>query len=376
MLINKKRLIFLTELIIVIIFFINAQDMVLGENNIDISKDILLKWIGTGIQEKTINMEMLFGYAMFANNTNFDGKYDYKTTSARFSLEIKPKNIIDIKLSMPFLLRNGPDAKTGPFGDLSADISKGWGKTNKIITGITLTFPTGFSAIKKDDNDIEFISSQLQVGSGLFSSIVRAGYAFMPQWGAVNIGVTYLAGILAVRTKEYGYDTISDKIFSQKKQLEFARDGWGAKNEMGTTRPDYLGIYTDLGIKTETVNHGISIGYFYPCSADKYEKYEKGITENSFSSKTEAQYFFDTLTKQENEKYFVAGKQAQTDNWIYLRKTTIKKSAFPSLTLQYNIEKKDFLFPVFLGTAIRFDYEKRLNLGGITLGVGFKFPIY
>jgi hypothetical protein len=286
-------------------------------------------------------MEILFNQAMVADNSNFDGKFNYKTTAARLSLNFHPKNILNCKLSMPFLLKQGPDGKTGPFGDLTADISRSWGKGNRIITGITLGFPVGYSTIMQDDNDLTFLPPQLQPGSGLFSGAVRASYAFVPGWGIINIGASYWAGLFAVRTSEYGLavDTVhtSSKILYDKKAFEFARDGWGARNDAGINQPDYLGIYADFGIKTETVNHGISIGYFYPAAPNKYDVYSKSTTSTPYPTKEAAQMSLDAGNTTNNVTYFVAGQQPWDSTWVYLKKTTMSQTAFPSLTLKYNI---------------------------------------
>jgi hypothetical protein len=367
----------LAFLICTISFFgASAQVIQVGESNIGVSGEMQLKWTGKGIPEKLLEMEMVFSQSMLADNTSFDGTFNYKTTSARLSLSYHPKNIVDIKVGMPFLLKQGIDGKTGPFGDLSADVSHSWGETNRLVTGLTLGFPTGYASIMKDDDDLTFYSAENQPGCGLYSASVRASYAFVPDWGIFNIGATYWAGLFSWRTSEYGVDTSTSekKILYLNKAFEFARDGWGARNDAGVYRPDYVCIYSDFGIKTETVNHGISIGYSYPVAPNKYDVYTKSNTPTPFYTKDAAQMFLDTGNHAADQKYFVAGQLSDT-TWEYLKKTTVSKTSIPSLTLQYNIEKNDLLFPIFLGCMVKFNYENRLNFGGFSMGIGFKFPV-
>jgi hypothetical protein len=351
-----------------------SQTMQVGESHLGVSNDPQLKWIGNGIPGKIIDMEFVFSQAMISNNSNFDGKFDYKNTTARLGLYFRPKDIVDCKLSMPFLLKQGPEGKTGPFGDLSADISRSWGTTNKVIAGITIGVPIGYSSISQDTNEVDFLPPQIQPGSGLFCGTLRTSYAVVPEWGIINVGASYQAGIFAIRTYEYGFtaDTVKklSKILLDSKRFEFARDGWGARNDAGVTRPDYLGVFADCGIKTETVNHGISIGYFYPTAPNKYEKYSKVITPVRFE-----EIFFHSSNQVENASYIFLGQQSWDNNWVYLKKTTSSKPAFPCLTLQYSIEKNDLTFPIFLGTIMKFDYDNRLNLSGFSVGLGFKFPV-
>jgi|WetSurMetagenome_2_1015567.scaffolds.fasta_scaffold00045_12 hypothetical protein len=357
---------------------LKAQTMQVGECPLDISNEMSLKWIGKGLTDKLLTAEVIFSQAMVSNVTNFDGSYNYKTTSARLSLLFQPQNVLDLKLTMPFLLRQGPEGKTGPFGDLAADISRSWGKKQRFDAGLTLGFPIGYSSIMKDDDDLNFLSPQLQPGSGIFSATARLGYSLVPEWGIFNIGASYCAGLLAVRTTEYGIDTSSTpgtiKILYNKKNLEFARDGWGARNDAGINRPDYIGVYAAFGLKTETVSHGINVGYYYPAAPYKQDVYSKDHTASAFASKEEAQASLDNGNAINTDSYFVAG-QLSDGTWEYLKKSTASQEALPSFLLQYNIEKNDKVFPIFLGAGLKFDYKNRLNLGGFTIGLGFKYPV-
>lgn len=273
---------------------------------------------------------------------------------------------------MPFLVKQGPDGKTGPFGDMLLDVSRSWGALNMVAAGVTLNFPTGYSTIMSDNT--HFLPAESQVGNGLFGATVRASYGFAPDWGIVNAGASYSAGLFAIRTSDYGYDPVTHNITYDKKAFEVAREGWGARNDAGVVTPDHIGVFADFGIKTETVNHGFSIGYYYPVVPAGYDTLNKDSTTSQFSTKALAQGYLDTSNHASNTTYFVAGQRAG-GTWEYLGKTSFTKRTFPSLILQYNIEKNDMTFPIFLGGMVKMDYDNRLNFSGFSLGIGFKFPV-
>jgi hypothetical protein len=360
-----------------LVFSASGQAMQVGENSLDLSGDMHLKWIGKGIAGKLIDADIVLSEAMIADSSTiggseYDGRFRVKTTQALVSFYAHPGKILDLKLSMPFLIRQGPEGKTGPFGDMVLDVSRSWGALNMVSAGLTLGFPTGYSTIMSDNT--HFLSPENQVGNGLFGAAVRASYGFAPDWGIIDIGASYSAGLFAIRTSDYGYDPTTDNITYGTKAFEVARDGWGARNDAGVVTPDHIGLFADFGIKTETVNHGISIGYFYPAAPMGYEALDKGNTTSPFTTKALAQQYLDTSNHVSNTTYFAAGQRAD-NTWEYLSKTTFTKKALPSLTLQYNIEKNDLVFPIFLGGMVKMDYDNRLNFSGFSLGIGFKFPV-
>jgi hypothetical protein len=360
----------------VFVFCTHGQPMQVDENSLGISSDLHLKWIGKGIQGRLFDAEVVLSEAMIADSTNgsqYTGFFRTKTTQALVSLLLHPGKIVNLKLSMPLLIKQGPDGKTGPFGDMALDLSGRWGATHLFSAGLTLGFPVGYSDIMKDNTT--FLTSENQVGNGLFSATMRASYGFAPGWGIINIGASYSAGLFAIRTSEYGYDPNKDLITYDTKAFQVARDGWAAKNDAGVVYPDRIGLFMDFGLKTETVNHGISIGYYYPTQfSSGYDSLGKYYTPTPFATRTLAQAYLDAGDTIPNQKSFVAG-QRMDSTWACVTRKTLYRKIFPSLALQYNIEKNDLLFPIFLGGMVKMDYDNRLNFGGFSLGIGFKFPV-
>jgi hypothetical protein len=68
--------------------------------------------------------------------------------------------------------------------------------------------------------------------------------------------------------------------------------------------------------------------------------------------------------------------QVNDGSWYYLEKAPTARKTPPSLTLQYTIEKSDMMFPILVGGIVKLEYANRLNLAGISFGLGFKFPVY
>jgi hypothetical protein len=361
-----------------LVFSASGQAMQVGENSLGMSGDLHLKWIGKGIQGKLIDAEVVLSEAMIADSSklggsDYDGRFRVRTTQALVNFYVHPGKILDLKLSMPFVVKQGADGKTGPFGDMLLDVSRTWGTLHMIAAGLTLNLPTGYSTIMSDDT--HFLSTESQLGNGLFGATARASYGFAPDWGIVDVGASYSAGLFAIRTSDYGYNPTTDQINYDKKSFEVARDGWGARNDAGVVTPDRIGVFVDLGIKTETVNHGFCIGYYYPTQfVSNYETLAKGSTSATFATKALAQASLDAGDTVANTTYYVAGQRSDS-TWEYLARTTVGQRVFPSLTLQYSLEKTDMVFPIFLGGMVKMDYNNRLNFSGFSLGIGFKFPV-
>jgi hypothetical protein len=363
-----------------------GQALVTGENSLGISGDMQLKWIGKGVPQKKLDAEILISQAIYADTTptigaDYDGRYNLRTTTALVSVFYHLHNAVDFKLSMPFMIKQGVDqsnvVKTGPFGDLSLDVSREWGAAAHVMTGLTIGLPTGPSSIHSssivDSMDVKFLSPDNQLGSGFFSASLRASYRLLPEWGLVNVGASYMAGLFAVRTTAYGYNTATKTVTFDNSQFESARDGWAARNEAGVVRPDRIGLFTDVFVKTETVNHGFAVGYYYPAAAEKRITLEKGIQKAPTQDSALAALRAQDSTK--SVEYLMLGQTAD-QTWEYLSKTACSINTYPVLTLQYNLEKNDPTFPIFLGGMVKMEYNNRLNFAGFAIGLGFKFPVY
>jgi hypothetical protein len=363
--------------------------------------DAGIKWIGNGVSGALIDCELVLSQTIASDSSlirgwDFDGRVRYQTTSALLSLYYHPPKLMDIKLSMPFVYKESFYVKsgwayTGPFGDMSLDLSRKWGTTGSISTGLTLGFPTGYASIPnypyKSDGSIT-LPGYGQPGSGLFTSSLRASYTFDRDWGIINTGCSYSAGLFAVRTTEYGYpgpDPANPKLTSEKKEFEVARDGFGARNDAGIVTPDYFGLFTDVGIKTEGFTHGFSVIFSYPIAPGKYEERGTGTTMQGFATKDEAQRYLDTAQDLVDEngnpipvstKKFVLLPGNADNTWYYLTKNQQQSRTLPSISLQYSIEKSDMIFPILVGAIVKMEYENRLLFSGFSVGVGVKFPVY
>jgi hypothetical protein len=267
---------------------------------------------------------------------------------------------------------------TGPFGDMSLDISRGWGMSGNFKTALVVVIPTGRYDIP-EQLDLA-LRPELQLGGGVYGGSVRAQYTIDRDWGLITLGTSYSAGLLAMLTTEYGYDK---KVISSRKKFEFAREGAGSVNDAGLVNPDYLNIFTDCGIKNGELSHGVSISLSLPMRNGIQENRIKevtGWTVTNFPSKSIAQQYVDTLSS-----FSGIGKQYQhpyvvgTDNmgrWVVVDHIQEKRKAYPGLSLQYSVVKGDMVFPLLFGGIVRFEFDRGVQFAAFTGGIGVKFPVY
>ncbi|HUI93869.1 MAG TPA: hypothetical protein VLX68_16620 [Chitinivibrionales bacterium] len=353
--------------------------------------DVIVKWIGNGVSGTLFDAELIMSEGTLSDSSlisgsAYDGRLRLKTTTALLSVFYHPPRIMDIKLSMPFLLKEGNSTNTGGFGDLLLDVSRKLGTSGNIQTGLSLVIPTGYATIMNTSKDP--LASENQLGGGLFGACLRGSYTFDLDRGIINLGATYSAGLFALKTTEYNYDTavdynnreIRDLTLSPKTQnLEFTRESWGARNDAGVYSPDFLGIFADFGIRTEGYTHGFCVTYSYPMAQGNVQIWDVLTTYTSLPTRADAQRYLDTCRTGDvphGDTSHVLLSQRGDGTWDYLIKAPTPRSTPPTLTLQYSLEKTDMLFPILVGGIVKLEYLNRLNFAGISLGVGFKFPVY
>lgn len=343
--------------------------------------DVLVKWIGNGVSGALFDAELIMSEGALTDSSlvrgsEYDGRLRIKTTTALLSLYYHPPRIMDIKLSMPFLMREGISTNTGGFGDLLVDLCRKWGASGDVQTGLSLILPTGYADIM--NTGIEPLASDNQLGGGLFSLSARGSYTFDFDWGIINLGATYSGGVFAIRTTEYGCDSTGTNISSLRQEFQFAREGWGARNDAGVFSPDYLGVFADFGIRSQGYTHGFSINYSYPLAQGNVEIRDVPTTYSlALPTKAAAQAYVDTSASvSHGDTTNIVLRQASDGSWYYLRKSPTSRQTPPSVTLQYTIEKSDMMFPILVGGIVKLEYVNRLNFAGISFAVGFKFPVY
>ena len=342
--------------------------------------DVLVKWIGNGVSGALFDAELIMSEGALTDSSlvrgsEYDGRLRIKTTTALLSLYYHPPRIMDIKLSMPFLMREGISTNTGGFGDLLVDLCRKWGASGDIQTGLSLILPTGYADIM--NSGMEALSSDNQLGGGLFSLSARGSYTFDFDWGIINLGGSYSGGFFAIRTTNYGYDTLNVRVYPVDQEFQYAREGWGARNDAGVFSPDYLSVFADFGIRSQGYTHGFSINYSYPLAQSNVEI--RSVNETYFAAhlptKALAQTYVDTTAPHGDTTNIVLNQNGD-GSWNYLTKTPTPRPTPPSVTLQYTIEKSDMMFPILVGGIVKLEYANRLNFAGVSFAVGFKFPVY
>jgi hypothetical protein len=362
-----------------------------GESSGSVSSDLQLKWIGKGVSGALIDMDATFSQSILADTAkdptqNFDGALRLKTTALLVNIYYHPR-ILDFKLALPFLIKEGYGQMTGPFGDMSLDMSRAWGVAGNFRTALVAVFPTGRYDIPEQID--QTLRPELQLGSGVFGASARAQYTIDRDWGLITVGTSYSAGLFAMLTKDYDYDKTLNKVVSSKKSFQSARDGWGSVNDAGLINPDYVNIFTDFGIKTGELTHGLALSFSQPLRTGIQEDRTKEVTGWSgtdaasspyFPTKSIAQQYADTLssmsgTGKQYEHPYVVGT-TKTGNWVVVDHIQKPRRTLPGLSLQYSIEKGDMVFPILVGGNVRVEFDKGIRFAAFTGGLGVKFPVY
>jgi hypothetical protein len=367
------------------------------------SSDVQLKWIGEGIQGALFDAEIGVGRSVLADTSplygnKYDGRLRLQTTTISLNAYWHPPKIMDIKVALPLVLKEGNanNLNTGPFSDLSLELSRKWGLVGNILTAVTVVFPTGNTSLT--EGTVQPLSSDNLLGGGVFGTSVRTSYTFDHDWGIVCLGGSYSAGLFALITSRYdmtpsytfnidngAYDT-AYAISSGRKTLKFSRNGWGSINDAGIVTPDFIGLFADIGIKSEAVTHGFSVNLGVPMRQGRSELRQVIPTNDAFATREEARFYLDTLqAANRGDTTNLLLQQKPNGTWNTMRKVSVAKPVPPSLMIQYSVEKHDMILPMLVGGTIKLENPTidltKFNFGklvfaGFSIGLGFKFPIY
>jgi hypothetical protein len=367
-----------------------------GASSGSVSMDMQLKWIGKGVPGALLDAEVLYMNAVVSDSAYqsrdaFDGHLRLRSNALLLNLFFHPRNA-DLKLSLPLVMKQGYNMMTGPLGDMSLDLSKRWGAVGNVRTGLTLGLPTGRYRIQTSES---ICQPEMQLGAGLFTAGGRIDCTIDRDWGLITLGGSYSGGFFGVMTRSWKYDTVISRPMSDKRQLRYARhfshwpsgktSGWGAVNDEGAVLPDVASAFVDIGIKTESIVHGISLSYSLPTCDGQFEERINTISnwsaedpsqnENYVPTRELAQQRADTSSDYTGRNPRVVAAD-NAGRWIVQERTPHKRPALPALNLQYSFEKCDMSIPLLFGAGVRFDYAKGYRFSGFGAGLGAKFRIY
>lgn len=364
------------------------------------SGDLQMKWIGNGVEGALLDAEIgvsrsVLSDSSLVNGNQYDGRLRLQTTSVLLNVYYHPPKLMDIKLTVPLVFKEGSTngINTGPLSDMSLDLTRKWGTVGNILTALTLIFPTGNASLTEGVD--QPMSSDNLLGGGVFAASFRGSYTFDHDWGIVSVGGSYSAGLFAMITSEYGVQQDPPFAMSSDKQVfQFSRSGLGSINDAGIVTPDFIGVFTDIGIKTEAITHGFSFNLGIPMENGRSELRTVDINDVSatdFPTKEAAQTYADTskLLRPGDSAYtFIVANTTADGHWPLLRKYSAEIKVPPSLTVQYSVEKHDMALPMLFGAMIKLENPTldltrvakpvwgKLVFAGFAAGLGFKFPIY
>ncbi len=366
-----------------------------GSSSGSVASDMQLKWIGRGVSGALFDFEAIAGQSLNfdtagVGNVSGDGIITgLNTSSWLLSLFYHPR-IIDFKLTLPLVIKHGyfdgAGYSTGTISDMSLDISKKWGMEGAVTTGISLSFPTGSTNIPQlqDNSGTLLAPPYFQTGSGMFGGSARMEYLMDRDWGFINVGASYSGGFFAMITDEYNIDT--DDIYNPKpvsthKVFKLSREGWGGINDEGTVSPDNVSMYVDLEKKASSFAHGVSLCFSFPLRNGRWQQGSLDLTNySSTNPKAQIQQYVDTVHDPSDGARLLYTNPVvvgtMDNNWLIEQYDWIKLNTYPSVTLQYSIEKSDATFPILLGGMVRFEFDQGIKFASLSGGVGFKFPVY
>jgi hypothetical protein len=362
-----------------------------GTSSGSVASDLGLKWIGRGLSGPLLETEVTAMQSFQSDSAvdpskGFDGRLRLRTNSFLLNAQYHAR-WGDLKATLPLLVRQanilGTVSTTGPLGDFALELSRPWGEARSWRARLGLGFPTGAHDIPLDRT--RYLLPEMQTGSGLFTASLGLDRAFDRDWGFFSFGGDYALGLAALLTQEYGYDAGLNQAVSAKKSPRWARDGLGARNDIGTVLPDYFSVHADLGVKSEALVQGLTASLGFPLREGAYEERNQEVTPWSSRDPAAAQYFperggaqayADTVGKgggaARYQSPLVAAEDAQ-GRWIVMDRAAVARQAFPSLTLQYSVEKSDINVPLLFGGSMRWDFNGGPVFAGFGLGLGIKF---
>ena len=362
------------------------------------SADMQLKWIGKGVSGGYIDAEAVYIHAIVADTAylspnRFDGHLKVISDAVLLSLFYHP-SILDFKLSMPVVIKQGYGTTTGLLGDLGLDITKRWGSEGNIRTALTFGAPTGNSSILTDESTCQ---PAMQLGGGTYNGGFRADYTMDQDWGLIAFGTSYTGGFFDMKTKTWKYDADLNRSIPDKKTFATARyfthtasgklNGWGSINDVGTVQPDIASAFVDFGIKTPSFVHGISFSYTLPTCKGAYEDRKMtttnwSATDNSdptlyFPTREQAQAHADAISDPGLSYYHsLVLAPNRSGQWTVMMPEKLMRGTFPGLTMQYCLEKSDANLPLLFGATSRLDYNKGFVFSSFGVGAGIKFAVY
>jgi hypothetical protein len=150
-----------------------------------------IKWIGQGVSEGLVKVEVLPKY-------NFGKNFSFVTIAPKFS--IRPVWNWQIEVQVPFSSKtaavqyksNQPENTriTGGVGDLSLYVARTFGMEGEFSGGLTVTAPTGQYDIKRGPEQA-FMPKNLQMGGGLWAAAISLNYSRDVHNGMIIIDGSY-----------------------------------------------------------------------------------------------------------------------------------------------------------------------------------------
>lgn len=363
-----------------------------------------LTWIGPGLTgyllETRVNLTQTYSTnALDVHEKDNQARSHLAQSSTLLSptFTLKLRNL-ETSLSIPFAgKRSATDAVAG-LGDLGVTQAFRFGSTGQFTANVGITVPTGNHTIISEMSALsEYLPPEMQLGTGSMGLTAGFDAGFDSYWGVWGFGVSYSGGLLAFQVTEVDYDTTLQRKVITEKELTYAREGWGVRNQVGAVAPDYVSTKFFAGFKMRGIMNGFSLSPSFPVQKgtrmqrlSNSQDLHKGedSTRLSFVTREDAQAYTDTARNEDgtpmykNPTVLGAYPFLKGEKWKVEEREEILWRHVPILQLQYSIAPMDAAIPWMIGVTVPFMFDKYESdwlvprFGGISLGVVLQYGFF
>ncbi len=363
-----------------------------------------LTWIGPGLTgymlEARLNATKTYSTNALNMEEHNEQARSYLAQSSTLlspTLTLKLRNF-ETSLSIPFAAKRSASDAVAGLGDIGVTQAFRFGSTGQFTANAGITIPTGNHTIISEPSALsEYVPPEMQLGTGSMGLTAGFDAGFDSYWGVWGFGVSYSGGFLAYQSTEFDYDTTLQRKVITERELTYAREGWGVRNQAGAVAPDYVSTKFFAGFKMRGIMNGFSLAPSVPLqkgtrmqrlpnSSDLHKGEDS--TRLSFVTREDAQAYADTARNEngtpmyENPTVLGSYPFLKGEKWKVEEHEEILWRHVPILQLQYSIAPMNTAIPWMIGVTVPFMFDKYEDdwmvprFGGISLGVVLQYGFF
>jgi len=292
-------------------------------------------WVGQGVSGGWLDVEARVSRSMVAA-TGW-GTVSSETFAIPLTLTLNPGRFT-LSASMPFQLKSRVNKENGSLstagiGDLALTLNKTIGSTGNFAMNIGLTFPFGKYDVHDNTGEHALVTSDLQLGTGLWGGSAGFDYTVDRDWGLMIFGAGFSGAIFPfimfrTETTEWEkYDNellraapkkrtlgcaikLPEEIISQesdpvtgKAYFKTDKSGIGMENDYGLMTPFNIDVHWYIGWKGKRITKSLGLvasiptGNGWSHSTIYYPITDDNSAARQFTSLDAAQAYVDTVKR-------------------------------------------------------------------------------